>query len=347
MPLQYSSIPEEHMAVRERAGLFDVSHMGEFLIRGRGALDFLQFVTSNDVSKLEEGGAQYSMVLNERGGVKDDVVIYRQAKARFLLVCNAANTAKLEAWLREHASEGVELENLTETTVLLALQGPAAQEILQPITSIDLRAVGRFQGTWGGVAGQRVWIGRTGYTGEDGFELYLFGVSEPKPAEQLWNSLMRTGAERGLRPCGIGARDTTRLEAGFCFYGKDLTEEITPLEARLSSVVRFDKGKFVGREPLLELKERGLPRVRVGLKMLEAGIPREGHRVLLRGEVIGSVTSGTFSPLLKCGIAMGYVSPKVDFGERVAVEIHGKPREAEIVEWPFYDRARYGWAREA
>jgi len=346
MPIQYTSIADEHLAVRERAGLFDVSHMGEFIIKGKGALNFLQMVTSNDLSKLAEGGAQYSTVLNDRGGIKDDVVIYRLAPARFLLVCNAANIQKIEGWLMEHAPKDAEIENVSDTTVLLALQGPAAQEILQPLSSVDLRTVQRFHGQWGEVTGQRVWMSRTGYTGEDGFELFLFDVSEPSPAEKLWEEILKAGQKLGLKPCGLGARDTTRLEAGLCLYGNDLTEDISPLEARISFVVKFEKGEFIGRTALLKLKEQGLRQVRVGLKLLETGIPRKGHKILSGGKEIGSVTSGTFSPLLKEGIAMGYVPPSFDYGQQVEVEIHGRPKRAELVKWPFYDKTRYGWTRE-
>ena len=346
MPIQYSSIAEEHMAVRERAGLFDVSHMGEFLIKGRDALEFLQRLTSNDVSKLEEGGAQYTTVLNENGGVKDDVVIYRLAKAQFLLVCNAVNVEKLEGWFQEYAGVGVEVANISDTTVLLALQGPAAQDVLQLLSRTDLRTIERFHGMWGEVAGVSAWMSRTGYTGEDGFEIFLFDVEKQETAREVWDSIMEAGKRFGLKPCGLGARDTTRLEAGLCLYGNELTEEITPLEARISFVVKFEKGDFIGREALLQLKEKGLPRTRVGFKMLEPGIPRKGMRVFAGGEEIGVITSGTFSPLLKYGIAMGYVPPRVDFGQQVEIEIHGKERKAEIVKWPFYDKRKYGWTRE-
>jgi aminomethyltransferase len=349
MPLKFSSVAEEHMAVRESAGLFDVSHMGELIIRGPNASDFLQKLTTNDISKLVVGRAQYSTVLNERGGTKDDVVIYKQGEQRFMLVCNAANVGKLKGWFRQHLEKGVEVEDITSTTVLLALQGPRAYEILQQLTSLNLGQLRRFGGAWIEVTGLRVWVGRTGYTGEDGFELYLTGVSpsDPTNAEKLWKSILEAGARAGLKPCGLGARNTTRLEAGFCLYGNELTEEITPLEARLDFVVKFEKNDFIGREPLLEQRRAGLKRIRVGLRMSEAGIPREGYGIFRDGEKIGSVSSGTFSPLLRMGIAMGYTIPDVKLGDRVLVEIHGNRKEAEIVAWPFYDTTRYGYARRS
>jgi aminomethyltransferase len=349
MPLRFTSIAEEHLAVRESAGLFDVGHMGEFKIRGPRALEFLQRVTTNDVSRLTIGRAQYSTVLNERGGTKDDVMVYRQGEEEFMLVCNAVNVEKLERWFDQHKGGGVRIENITETTVLLALQGPKAQQILQPLTGLDLGQLKRFRGTWTEVAGSGVWVSRTGYTGEDGFELYLADVppSGPAEAEHLWESLLEAGREAGLKPCGLGARDTARLEAGLCLYGNELAEDITPLEARLDFIVNFEKGEFIGKGPLLKQREAGLKRIRRGLRMLGAGIPRKGHEIFRGEEKVGSVSSGTFSPLLKMGIAMGYVTPEVKPGDVVSVEIHGEKRDAKIVDWPFYDPKRYGYARHS
>lgn len=346
MPIQYSSISEEHMAVREHAGLFDVSHMGEFLITGPGALEFLQHITTNDVSTLSEGGAQYSTVLNDRGGVKDDVVIYRMGKARFMLVCNAVNVEKLEKWFIDHCPSNVEIKNISESTVLLALQGPKAQQILESLTPADLRAIRRFNGAWIEVAGTQCWVSRTGYTGEDGFEIFFVDMKDLEPAVKTWKTLLSAGEKLRLRPCGLGARDTTRIEAGLCLYGNELTEDTTPLEARISFVVKFEKSDFIGKNALLQRKQQGLRKVRVGLRMLDPGIPRKGMKVLSQGEPIGTITSGTFSPLLKQGIAMGYVPPNFDFGQQVEIEIHGRPRRAELVKWPFYDKKRYGWTRE-
>ncbi|MDI6642665.1 MAG: glycine cleavage system aminomethyltransferase GcvT [Candidatus Hodarchaeaceae archaeon] len=347
MPLKYTSVIEEHLAVREAVGLFDVSHMGEFSVRGPGALDFLQRVTSNDVSKLAVGGAQYSTVLNERGGIRDDVVVYRLGEQEFMVVCNAANVEKLSDWFAQQIGEGTDLKDITMTTVLLALQGPKAQQVLQPLTKFDLTQLKRFKAARAEVAGVSVLASRSGYTGEDGFELYMFDepTSNPIRAEKLWGALLKAGASAGIKPCGLGARDTTRLEAGLCLYGNDLTEEITPLEARIDFVVKFEKGEFIGRTPLLEQKNSGLKRARVGLRMLEAGVPRQGYGIFRGDQKIGAVTSGTFSPLLKVGVAMGYAKPDLKVGDRVEVEIHGKRRAAEVVNWPFYDPAKYGHSR--
>jgi len=347
MPLKYSSIAEEHMAVREAAGLFDVSHMGELEVRGSGAIELLQRLTSNDVAGLEIGEAQYSTVLNEAGGVMDDVLVYRTGKREFIVVCNAVNVEKINGWFSRHRNEEVIVRDISATTVLLALQGPRAQQILQPLTTLDLAQLKRYRATRTDVAGVQTLVSRSGYTGEDGFELFIFDepATNPVRAEKLWKTLLQTGREAGLKPCGLGARDTTRLEAGLCLYGNELTEEITPLEARIDFVVKFEKGEFMGRAPLLEQKRSGPKRVRIGLRMLEAGVPRQGYGIFKRDEKVGAVTSGTFSPLLKIGIAMGYARSGLEAGDKISVEIHGKKRAAEVVNWPFYDPALYGHSR--
>ncbi len=347
MPLIYSSIAEEHMAVREAAGLFDVSHMGEFSVRGSGAVDFLQRVTSNDVSKLSAGGVQYSTVLNERGGVRDDILVHRMDEQEFLVICNAANVAKLDEWFARHGGREAGIRNISDATVMLAFQGPKAQQVLQPLTELDLTQLRHYRATQAEVVEVSALVSRSGYTGEDGFEFFIFDepVENPVKAEKLWNALLQAGEAAGVKPCGLGARDTTRLEAGLCLYGNELTEDITPLEARIDFVVKLEKGEFTGRAPLLRQKSAGLQRVRVGLRMVGAGIPRHGYKIFYGDEKVGTVTSGTFSPLLRVGIAMGYVKPKVKVGDDVSVEIHGKKRMAEVVNWPFYDPTKYGHSR--
>lgn len=348
MPIKYSSIAEEHMAVREAAGLFDVSHMGEFSVRGPGVMEFLQLVTSNDVSKLVVGAAQYSTVLNQNGGTRDDIVVYRLGEQDFMVVCNASNVEKIKGWFLKNMGAGVEFKDITMSTVLLSIQGPAAEAILQGLTSSDLSQIKRFKFSQIEISGLKVLVSRSGYTGENGFEIFLMDelASNPARAEKLLNALVEGGKGRGLKPCGLGARDTTRLEAGLCLYGNDLTEEITPLEARLDFVVKLEKNKFIGKEVLLRQKSSGLKKARVGLRMLEPGVPRQEYRILKEGRAIGYVTSGTFSPLLKVGIAMGYAPPDLKPGNKVDVEIHGKPRKAEVVGLPFYDPSKYGYQRK-
>jgi aminomethyltransferase len=347
MPLMYTSVAEEHLAVREAVGLFDVSHMGEFSVRGLGAVDFLQHVTSNDVARLPVGGVQYSTILNERGGIKDDVLIHRIGEQEFIIVCNAVNVDKLNRWFAQHQHREVKLEDISPTTVMLALQGPKAQQILQPLTGLDLAKLKRYTAAKTDVASVPMLVSRSGYTGEDGFELFIFDESPTKPvrAEAIWKTMLQAGKDAGIKPCGIGARYTTRLEAGLCLYGNELTEDITPIEAKIGFVVRFDKGEFIGYAPLLEQKIVGPKHVRVGIRMAEAGVPRQGHEIFGGSEKVGTVTSGTFSPLLKVGIAMGYARPGLKIGDKISVEIRGKKRVADVVNWPFYDQARYGYLR--
>lgn len=348
MPLKYTSIAEEHMAVRDAVGLFDVSHMGEISVRGEDAANFLQYVATSDISKLGVLGAQYSTVLNERGGIKDDIFIYHLDERDYMVVVNAANVEKIHGWFKQHASGKVEVEDVTLKTVMLALQGQNAEQVLQQLTDFELSRLKRFKATLMKVSDLQLLVSRTGYTGEDGFELYLMDepASSPKRAEKLWGALLDAGRNAGIRPCGIGARDTTRLEAGYVLYGNELTEDITPFEARIPYAVKLEKDEFIGREALIEQKKMGLKRARIGLRMLERGVPRQGYRLLKEGEELGYVTSGTMSPLLNVGIAMGYAKSDLAPGEKIAVDIRGKPHAAEVVSWPFYDPDKYGFARK-
>jgi aminomethyltransferase len=348
MPLQYSGIIEEHMAVRNAVGLFDISHMGEISVRGPNALDFLQRVTTNDVSKLAIGDAHYSTVLNENGGTLDDIFIYRLGEHDYMVVANAVNVDKIFKWFKNQAKDEVELNDITMSTVMLALQGPMAQATLQKLTSFDLKTLGRFKSAFAEVAGMKTLVSRSGYTGEDGFELYLFdeSQSEPSRAEKLWNELLNAGKEFGIKPCGLGARDSLRLEAGYVLYGHELAEYITPLEARIGFAVKLDKGDFIGRDALLKQKEKGLTRTRIGLRMGDKGVPRQSYKVLADREEAGYVTSGTLSPILNVGIAMGYAPPSIKDANEVTIEIHGKQKAAEVVEMPFYDATKFGYGRK-
>jgi aminomethyltransferase len=348
MPLQYSGIIEEHLAVRNAAGLFDISHMGEISVRGPNALDFLQRVTTNDVSKLAIGDAHYSTVLNENGGTLDDIFVYRLGEHDYMVVANAVNVDKIFKWFKNQAKDEVELNDITMSTVMLALQGPMAQATLQKLTSFDLKTLGRFKAAFVDVAGMKTLVSRSGYTGEDGFELYLMDEpqSEPSRAEKLWNELLNAGKEFGIKPCGLGARDSLRLEAGYVLYGHELAEYITPLEARIGFAVKLDKGDFIGRDALLKQKEKGLTRTRIGLRMGDKGVPRQSYKVLADREEAGYVTSGTLSPILNVGIAMGYAPPSIKDANEVTIEIHGKQKAAEVVEMPFYDATKFGYGRK-
>lgn len=336
MPVQYpTGITGEHVAVRESAGLFDVSHMGEFEVRGPGALDLVQAVTVNDASRVDIGQAQYSAMVNGAGGILDDLIVYRFAD-RWMLVVNASNRAKDWDWIADRAADfEVDIEDRSDEIGLIALQGPKARQILAGLTDTDLDAIGYYRFAEGAVAGVEGVISATGYTGEDGFELYLPADGTPT----VWAALLAEGAGEGLIPAGLGARDSLRLEMGYALYGNDLDEDHTPLEAGLGWITKLDKGDFVGREALAAQKERGVERRLVGLRLTERGFPRPGYGIAKDGDVLGVVTSGTSSPSLGEGIAMGYVPVGwAKPGTEVAVVIRGKPVAALVQRPPFYTK---------
>ncbi len=340
MPVQYSGILDEHRTVRERAGLFDVCHMGEFRVEGDGALDYLQRLVPNNVARLADDQALYTQVLRPDGGTLDDLIIYRRGEGRYMVVVNAGTMRKDWDWFSEHAAgvANLTLENISDETGLLALQGPRAQDILQPLTETPLAEIAYYHCKPGVVVGIQCVISRTGYTGEDGFELYC-------SAEQvgtLWDALLDAGKATGLLPAGLGARDTLRLEAGYCLYGHELTEAITPLEAGLGWTVKLDKGAdFIGRDALVAEKARGLRRKLVGVELTERGVPRSEYPILQGGATVGALTSGGMAPTLNKPIGMGYISGgETKPGTTIAVEIRGKPVAAVIAPLPFYKRPR-------
>ncbi len=334
MPVQYpTGIKEEHRAVREAAGLFDVSHMGEFEVRGPDAEALVQKITVNDVTKVEVGQAQYSAMTLESGGIIDDLIIYRFAD-RYMLVVNASNRAKDWAWVERHA-EGmdVQIADHSDETALLALQGPKVREILRPLASIDIDTVGYYRFAEGEVASVPAVISGTGYTGEDGFELYVPAAA----AGGLWEAILEAGAGHGLIPAGLGARDSLRLEVGYALYGNDLDEAHTPLESALGWITKLDTGDFIGREALAAQKESGIPKRLVGLRLQERGFPRPGYPVLHEGRPVGVVTSGTVSPTLGEGVALARVEDGLHKGgTELAIEIRGKGLAAVVQRPPFY-----------
>ncbi|HEU0025853.1 MAG TPA: glycine cleavage system aminomethyltransferase GcvT [Ktedonobacterales bacterium] len=340
MPVRYSGDIAEHQAVRQRAGLFDVCHMGEFIATGPGALDFLQSLVPNNVARLTENQALYSQILRPDGGTLDDLIIYHLGPERYMIVVNAGTMEKDWAWFSEHAAShsDVTLENKSSATGLLALQGPLAQRILQPLTETPVGEIAYYHCLPGAVSGIECLISRTGYTGEDGFELYC----DAGVVNDLWSRLLEVGTPDGLLPAGLGARDTLRLEAGYCLYGHELTEEITPLEAGLGWTVKLEKGvDFIGREALLAEKRDGLRRKLIGIELTERGVPRAGYPLLRDGARVGELTSGTMAPTLGKPIGLGYVPPEVaSVGATLSVEIRGKPVAATIVPLPFYKRPK-------
>ena len=337
LPVQFSSIKAEHEAVRTKAGLFDVSHMGEVFVSGAGALAFLQKLMTNDVAKLKDGQAQYTAMCYEDGGTIDDLLIYKRADNDYLLVVNASNIEKDVEWMEKHASADVVIENRSDEYGLLALQGPKAQEILQKLTDQPLEDIKFFRFKEGvNVAGHKVLISRTGYTGEDGFEIY----GAPESMVALWPAILEAGEEEGLVPAGLGARDTLRFEAGLPLYGQELSKDISPLEAGIGFVVKVNKeSDFNGKDVLTSQKENGVPRKLVGLEMIDKGIPRTGYKVFIGEEEIGEVTTGTQSPTLKKNI--GFALLKAEYtavGTEVEVEIRGKRLKAALIATPFYKR---------
>ena len=350
MPLWYKGIIPEHMTVRNKVGVFDISHMGRALISGPESEAFLNYVTTNDVARLTPLSAHYSTMCNEKGGIKDDFILSRLEPDKFFMVYNAANRTKNYEWLVQHSkSFNVKVEDVSDIIAMFAVQGPKAQETLQKIADSDLSKIERFKCSWTKLEGVDVFLSRTGYTGEDGFEIFVWdtSLSNPAKAEKVWNAILETGKDFGIEPCGLGARDTLRLEAGMCLYGNDIDENTTPLEARLGFVVKFKKENFIGKDALLKQKAEGVKRKRVGLRMLEKSIPRPNYEVWKNGQIIGRVTSGTFSPVLQCGIAVAYVPTEHAVKDSmVMVKIRGKLVKVEVVKFPFYDPTRYGYRRQ-
>lgn len=339
LPVQFSSIMEEHDAVRNRAGLFDVSHMGEVNVKGKDALKFLQYLMTNDVAKLEIGQAIYTPMCYPDGGIVDDLLIYRTAENDYLLVVNASNTDKDVEWIEKHLEGEVEVTNISNKFAQLAIQGPLAESILQKLTSQDLQEIKFFRFKEDvEIAGKKALVSRSGYTGEDGFELYC----APEDVVALWEKLLEAGEPEGILPCGLGARDTLRFEAKLPLYGQELSPEISPLEAGLGMWVKVDKeSDFIGKEFLKEQKQNGVPRKIVGIEMIDRGIPRHGYPVFVDSEQIGEVTTGTQSPTLKKNVGLALIKTEyAKEGQEVFVEIRGKHVKAVIVKTPFYRRSK-------
>jgi aminomethyltransferase len=340
MPLEYSGIAAEHMAVRTRAGLFDVSHMGEIEIAGKDALAAVQRIACSDPARLGTGQAQYAGLLTPDGTFLDDLIVYRLAPNHFLLVVNASNLGKDYAWISEQvkaAGDAVAVDS-SSRYALLALQGPASQDALQPLTGVDLASVAAFGFAFGEVAGARVTIARTGYTGEDGFEIFV----PPNMADRVWQAILESGRSAGVVPAGLGARDTLRLEAGMRLYGNDIDESTTVLEAGLGWMIGWTNERFIGRDRLLRQKEQGVTRRLVGFEMIDPGIARHGYRVVQDGRPVGAVTSGTQTPYLKKAIGMAYVPVELapPTGSEIAIDIRGRRARARVVPMPFYKRGR-------
>jgi aminomethyltransferase len=334
MPVQYVGINAEHETVRKAVGVFDVSHMGEFILKGEGALELIQKVCSNDASKLYDGKVQYSCLPNEQGGILDDLLVYRMDEKTYMLVVNASNIEKDWDWISKFNNFGVDMKNISDRTSLLAVQGPKAAQALQSLTDTDLAAMEYYtfvKGTFAGV--ENVVISATGYTGSGGFELYF----DNEHADKIWKAIFEAGAPFGIQPIGLGARDTLRLEMGFCLYGNDIDDSTSPLEAGLGWITKFTKD-FVNSSNLAAQKEAGLKQKLVGFEMIDRGIPRHDYEICdASGKVIGKVTSGTQSPSLQKAIGLGYVQS--DFAKEdteIFINIRENLVKAQVVKFPFY-----------
>lgn len=337
MPISYSGINLEHENVRKAAGVFDVSHMGEFIVSGPKALDLIQKVTTNDASKLTAGKAQYSCMLNEQGGIIDDLIIYcLEENKKYLIVVNAANIEKDWNWISSNNTVGATMENISDQTCLLAIQGPEATKILQPLTNADILNLKYYTfviGTFAGVPD--VIISATGYTGSGGIEIY-FENKDDNP-EKIWNAIFEAGKNQGIKPIGLAARDTLRLEMGYCLYGNDIDDTTSPLEAGLGWITKLSKESFIGKAPTQKLKENGIARKLVGIELTERGVPRHGFEIYDKeGQPIGTITSGTQSPSLQKPIALGYVTlPNTPIGTEVQIKVRDKFLKAVVVKVPF------------
>jgi aminomethyltransferase len=333
MPVRYSSDIEEHKCVREAVGVFDVSHMGEFSVKGPGALDLIQRIVSNDAAKLFDGKIQYACFPNETGGIVDDLLVYKIADEDYMLVVNAGNIDKDWAWVNKFNTFGVKLENMSDQISLFAVQGPKAVDVIQQLTAVNVKEMDYYtftKATFAGIEG--VTISATGYTGAGGFEIYVPNIS----ARKAWDAIFEAGAAYGIKPIGLGARDTLRLEKGYCLYGNDIDDTTSPIEAGLGWVTKFNKS-FTNSEALLKQKEAGVSRKLIGFKMIERGIPRSHYDIVdAQGNKIGDVTSGTQSPMLGIGIGMGYVKPEfASVGSAIFILIRDKQIKAEVVKFPF------------
>ena len=349
LPLWFKGIIPESLAVRNAAGIFDVSHMGRALVRGRDSQKFLDHITTNDVSSLTSGSGQYSLLCNLAGGIKDDLLVFNMQPDRYLIVYNAANRAGDYEWF-ESTKQGfdVEIEDISDNVAMFAVQGPKAVALMTKLTNARLGNLPRFACDWVEIAGSRILASRTGYTGEDGYEVFVWDapIGNPVNALKVWDTIVKEGKPVGLEPCGLGARDLLRLEAGLCLCGTDMDEKTNPFEARLGFVVKLNKD-FIGRISLQEIKEIGPRRLRVGVVTENRVIPRHGFSILLNGEEVGQVTSGTLSPLLDRGIAMAYLSPQnASLGNVVKVRIRDRFEGAKLVKPPFYDTSKYGYSRK-
>ena len=340
MPISYTGINREHLQIREKIGVFDVSHMGEFYVEGEQAENFLQYITVNDVKQLIDGQAQYSAMCYPDGGIVDDLIVYRFNKQKFMMVVNASNIEKDYAWAGEHLVDGVTLIDRSDETALLAIQGPKTLKVLQTLTDVNLKDIGFYHFAKGKLAGKDMIISRTGYTGEPGFELY----HDPKDSLELWDAIFETGKAEDIQAVGLGARDTLRLEMKYALYGNDIDKDTNPIEAGLGWITKLDTDDFIGKKELLKVKEEKPFQRLIAFKMIDRAIPRQGYELFHNDDRIGKVTSGTMSPSLGIGIGTGYVRREFSkTGTEISLDVRGKRLKAIIVKPPFVDSSPLEW----
>lgn len=335
MPLSYSGVLEEHKAVRTKAGIFDVSHMGRIQISGQGAKGLLQYLCTSDISSLRPNQAVYTLFCNEKGGIIDDLIVYKLERISYLLCVNAANREKCMEWIKTHSTKfsNVRINDESDIIAQIALQGPVSPDILGKLTDVDILSLKRKTFIKGRLGGMDAYISRTGFSGERGYELFIPAVIAPG----IWELIMEEGTSLGLKPAGLGARDTLRLEMGYPLHGHDMNEDTTPFECSLEKVVDLNKDDFVGKDVLMKQKEQGIEKKLVGFELLQKGIPREGYRIYSNGKTLGVVTSGNFSPTLRKGVGLGFIHPTYSTpGAEILIDIRGKVVLAMVVELPFY-----------
>lgn len=332
MPVEYSGIIEEHKAVRNKAGLFDVSHMGEIIISGKNAFQSLQKIITNDMNKLEPGKILYTPICNENGGIIDDLLVYCLNENKYLLAVNASNIDKDFNWIKENTLAETIVENFSDKYAMLALQGPKSKKILEKLTDIDLDSLNYYNFRESKAFGIDMIISRTGYTGELGYELYF----EAEEAKKIWDKILKAGADLGIKACGLGARDTLRLEKNYSLYGNDIDEKTNPYQANMGWTVALDKGDFIGKEELVKIKKRGSSKKLTNLKITGRGVARQGHEAYINEEKIGEVTSGSYSPSLKQGIAMAYLKTEyTEIGTEIEIKVRKRKVKAKVVKAPF------------
>jgi aminomethyltransferase len=335
MPLEYSGIIDEHLAVRSAVGIFDISHLGQIELSGPKAMDAIQIMTTNDASRLTDGQVQYNLICNPSGGTLDDVTLYRFNENRFMFCINAVNKDKVYNWLREHTGNTAEVRDRSSEYATFALQGPFSEKALQRICDTDLSRIKYYRFAVCSITGVEAIVSRTGYTGEDGFEIYI----PASAAKDVWQGIVEAGDDNGIKPAGLGARDSLRLEMGYPLYGNDISEDTTPLEAGLERFVKFLKPSFIGKDALLKQAREEIKKKLTGFEMVGRGIPRSHYPIHAEGRRVGDVTSGGHSPSLNKFIGMGYVDTAfASVGQRIEIEIRGKMLEAEVVPRPFYKR---------